>query len=999
MNARKFTVLVLLLFSRIFIFSQTPTISIQKLSLNDGLSQGSNYFRFEDQLGFMWLSANDAINRFDGSQVKVFNLNRYFENCPNLAQAYGIAEDAENNMYFGSTNGLYCYTRKKNTFHLFQIFSDKSNQLTMPFGFWNGKIWCFNRKYEISSFDVKTKKVTTFAALDLPEITSVHAYNLNFSKTFYQSFPIIIKGQAWFCTKNKVLKLDLKSKNVENPLEKISAKENLEFNSIYFTKETQNLLFSTNKGLLKVDLLNNNKILRNKIGNLTFENLLAASSNGKILALVQQKKLSILNEITGERIFDENKNLAYYQFGFDKNDRVWFCDDGKGQVIFDFSGPLIQKATKQNTFSSADFNGVATINPLNEDEMLINSNYTWNKKKKIAEKTVDFINVFFSFRSSYDQFRKGTWLYNDASFADSNLLFMNANKKISYYSSTRILKQLGKIQDLKPLSKNVLLLATENGLIKFDIEKNSFIEVPQQTQKNAFYINPLSGNRFAISYINHDMLLAKMNNEGKLDFEKKILPGKQTFYMQEDIQKQNYWVGTNNGLYLLDKNFNILKIFDANSGMAGTYIYGLLRDDFGNIWVSHQRGLSSINAANFQIINYALEDGVQDWDFNNRSFCKTSDGTLYFGGAMGFNYFKPPLKHNSHYEPKLYIDEILVNSKIFRSGSNPDFIKKLNFKTEENNISLKVIISDLANAESYKIAYRIDGKKWILKSNVAQIDFTSLSPKTYDLELAIYDKFSNKFKFQKTLEINIKNPFYKTIWFWALVSILITALLFYFYNQRKLALQKRNFRNKLELEKQRNKITADLHDDLGASLSSLQINSAIAQKLMEKNPTEAKKILRKIESQAKNISENIGDIIWSLKPHKDEFMSLSTRIKKITSEILGSSDIKYKIKIDDSINEEISDFSARKNIILICKEALNNILKHSNCTKAELSITKTESHFILKISDDGTGFTSADNNGNGLSNMKKRAAELGAKIEILEEEGISIIIHIPRIRE
>ncbi|MBF8455953.1 sensor histidine kinase [Kaistella sp. G5-32] len=999
MITRKFTVFILLLFSGIFIFSQTPDFSVKTLSLNEGLSQGSNYFRFEDQLGFMWLSANDAINRFDGSQVKVYNLNRYFEKCPNLAQAYGISEDAENNMYFGSTNGLYCYSRQKNTFHLLQIFSDKKNQLTMPFGFWNNKIWCFNNKFEISSFDVKTQKISFLTKLNLPELSSVHVYNQNFSKAFYQSFPVIIGNKAWFCTKNKVLQIDLKTKKIEEPLKEISLKENLEFNSISYTKENKKLLFATNKGLLIDDFKTNNIHIQNQIGTLSLQNLLSVISNGNLLVLFRQNNLTILKEKTREIIYQKIKNFSYYQFGFDKNDRLWFCDDGKGQLIFDFGGPLIQKATSENTFTNPDFNGVATINSINENELLINSNYTWNKNTKTAKKITGSINSNSSFRSSYDQYRKGIWLYNDASFPGSSLLFMDENKNVSQFASSKNLSPFGKIQDLKALSENQLLLATEIGLIKFDIKENKFTEIPHQNQKNAFYINPLSENRFAISYINHDMLLVKKTENGDFIFEKNILPGKQSFYMQEDIQKENFWVGTNNGLYLLDKNFNILKTFDANSEMAGTYIYGLLKDDLGNIWVSHQRCLSSINASTFQVINYDLKDGVQDWDFNNRSFCKTPDGTLYFGGAMGFNYFKPPLKHSSNYHPKIYIDEIQVNSKIFRPDINPDHIKNLNFKTEENNISLKVIISDLGNAESYKIAYRIDGKKWILKSNSAQIDFTSLSPKTYELELAIYDKFTNKYKLQKRIVITIKNPFYKTIGFWIINSILITGLLFYLYNRRKYTLQKRKFRQKLELEHQRNKITADLHDDLGASLSSLQINSAVVQKLFDKNPAEAKKILKKIESQAKGISENIGDIIWSLKPSKDEFMSLSTRIKKITSEILGSSNIKYKIKIDELINEEINDFSARKNIILICKEALNNILKHSDSTKAELSIEKNETHFRLQISDNGTGFKNSENGGNGLTNMKKRAEELGAKFEISINNGTSIIIDIPRFRE
>jgi signal transduction histidine kinase len=201
------------------------------------------------------------------------------------------------------------------------------------------------------------------------------------------------------------------------------------------------------------------------------------------------------------------------------------------------------------------------------------------------------------------------------------------------------------------------------------------------------------------------------------------------------------------------------------------------------------------------------------------------------------------------------------------------------------------------------------------------------------------------------------------------------------------------------LQKQRQKITSDLHDDLGATLSSLQINSMIASKLMKNNPEEARKILNQIENQSQKISENIGDIIWSLKPTKNEFMSLSTRIKKITSEILGSSEIDYKIEIEKSIDEKITDFSARKNIILIIKECLNNILKHSNANKANLKISKIGNDYLIEISDTGIGFIGCEKKGNGLGNIKKRALELGATLEIKSDNGTTIKLLLPTFRD
>ena len=110
--------------------------SISKLTTDEGLSPGSNYFRFEDSKGFMWITGNDAVNRYDGSRVKVYNLNKYFNKCPNLQQGYGFAEDNLGTLYIGSVNGLYVYHRDEDNFTLVKIYAG-SEQTAMPIVFKN----------------------------------------------------------------------------------------------------------------------------------------------------------------------------------------------------------------------------------------------------------------------------------------------------------------------------------------------------------------------------------------------------------------------------------------------------------------------------------------------------------------------------------------------------------------------------------------------------------------------------------------------------------------------------------------------------------------------------------------------------------------------------------------------------------------------------------------------------------------------------------------------
>ena len=447
------------------------------------------------------------------------------------------------------------------------------------------------------------------------------------------------------------------------------------------------------------------------------------------------------------------------------------------------------------------------------------------------------------------------------------------------------------------------------------------------------------------------------------------------------------WVNTYKGNLFLIGNRKIKKAYLKDARIP-TNISKLLNIDH-QLWMASKSGvyiLDYYNLQNASISKLTTSDGLTSNVVNFLDFKKDTIYAATDNGVSKIPY--PDIRTNHKINPQIVavkIDGVIVALDT-----------KYKLKNNQKNISIELAGADITG-HFKNFQYSTEGNKFSdIEGNFLNLQ---LNNGVNTIIVRAIDENNNINTNTVKLIFEIETPYYQKIWFWSLITFAISTVLYVYFNRRKLEKQKIIFEKQIALEYQRNKITADLHDDLGASLSSLQINSAVAQKLFDKNPTEAKKLLKKIEFQAKNISENIGDIIWSLKPSKDEFMSLSTRIKKITSEILGSSAIKYKIIIDESINEEITDFSARKNIILICKEALNNILKHSNSSKAELTITKMPIHYRLKIYDNGVGFTKTENGGNGLYNMKKRAEELGAKLEITVDSGTTIIINIPRFGE
>ncbi|HYF69669.1 MAG TPA: tetratricopeptide repeat protein [Ohtaekwangia sp.] len=180
-------------------------------------------------------------------------------------------------------------------------------------------------------------------------------------------------------------------------------------------------------------------------------------------------------------------------------------------------------------------------------------------------------------------------------------------------------------------------------------------------------------------------------------------------------------------------------------------------------------------------------------------------------------------------------------------------------------------------------------------------------------------------------------------------------------------------KRQLEIERVRNTIARDLHDDIGSTLSSINILSKVA--LLES--TNAIPHLQRIAKNSSRMMENMADIVWSIHPTNDSLEKIVIRINEFASEILEPLGIKYTIDIADKIKSVRLDVAHRKNIFMIIKEAINNIAKYSEASEVTISIKQNDKSIVLLVSDNGKGFDQdVIKNGNGLQNMAGRARDI-----------------------
>jgi two-component system, NarL family, sensor histidine kinase UhpB len=195
----------------------------------------------------------------------------------------------------------------------------------------------------------------------------------------------------------------------------------------------------------------------------------------------------------------------------------------------------------------------------------------------------------------------------------------------------------------------------------------------------------------------------------------------------------------------------------------------------------------------------------------------------------------------------------------------------------------------------------------------------------------------------------------------------------------------------LEIEKVRNNIARDLHDDMGSALSSINILSQVA--LVEKNGN-TQSYLQRIGDQSARMMEDMGDMVWSINPRNDSMGQVLIRMREFATEIFELKNMDYQFS-EKGTEHLILNADHRKNLFLIYKETINNAAKYSQATKIEINIQQQDHTLIMSIKDNGNGFDEQKvKAGNGLRNLRERAKEINASFELKSTVGVGTEINL-----
>jgi signal transduction histidine kinase len=192
---------------------------------------------------------------------------------------------------------------------------------------------------------------------------------------------------------------------------------------------------------------------------------------------------------------------------------------------------------------------------------------------------------------------------------------------------------------------------------------------------------------------------------------------------------------------------------------------------------------------------------------------------------------------------------------------------------------------------------------------------------------------------------------------------------------------------------ERNRISADMHDELGSGVTAIRLMSEIVKTKMKQTSLPE---IDKISNSANDLLGKMNTIIWTMKSSNDTLESLIAYIRAHAIEFFDGTPIDCQVEVMDVPDVEMSG-EKRRNIFLSVKEALNNIMKHSQASKVKIRVSVDNDKLIIEIADNGVGIDTEQLRrfGNGLNNMKKRMQNIHGDLRVETDAGTILYFELP----
>ncbi len=461
----------------------------------------------------------------------------------------------------------------------------------------------------------------------------------------------------------------------------------------------------------------------------------------------------------------------------------------------------------------------------------------------------------------------------------------------------------------------------------------------------------------------------------------------------EDIEQLNdsvivYGAGA---LNFINKYTGKVSIYSFRDGLPSNTIQRLRMDKQGYLWIMTTSGLCRYNPMNNRITPYGRKDGIIFSDLTRSCDYVSDDGYVIFGGENALMFFDPRSLQPDNKVQNVMITDIKLNNSFLPIDSIQKG-PKAHFTYTQNSLSF--YFSSLSYLMNDKLTYyyKLEGadKDWIKAERNDFVSYSQLPPGQYEFKVYSENSEGIRSGLVTSFPFHITPPFYKTAWFIMLLIAFVGSLIYLIHRLRVNRL--------IAVQKLRLRVARDLHDDMGSTLSTINILSSMAKSKINTDTPKATEFITKISDNSQRMMEAMDDIVWSIKPSNDSMEKITSRMREFATNVLEAKDIDIDFKVAPKVNDIRLNMEARRDFFLIFKEAINNAAKYSRASVVHVFVTSHQKKLLLLVHDDGIGFEADENSrGNGMGNMQKRADAMNGRLMVKSTpgKGTKITLTVP----
>ncbi|GAA4009863.1 hypothetical protein GCM10022408_22520 [Hymenobacter fastidiosus] len=986
-----------------------PTLTFRTLTSTNGLSENSVYCMAQDLRGFLWLGTQDGLSRYDGSGVRVFRNDPQRLGSLSSNFILALTADRQGQIWVGTGGGgLSRYNPLTDRFRTFQHHADSSGSLTdnfvrAVFCDRQGRIWV-GVEGGLERFDPKTGRFQLFRHRAAEPITE----RRNSIRTIAQDH----RGRIWVGTgEGRVSFLNQSTGLLEAEARWVTSSAITVLcpaarGDLWVGTETDGL------GYLPADggtprFFRPDSGRPNSLPGLTVrairrdaQGLIWVGTNNG-LARYQPATASFSvyrHELAEPHSLADNVVLSLFQ---DRSGLLWAGTEG-GVSSFEarpgvFTTYPISASVPGPVWAVAeDARGRVWVGTENEGLVCYDPVTKRRQQYRHDSRNPGSLSEDFVRALCFDG-QGRLWIGTQSQGLDC--LEPDAASFTHYRHQSGQPNSLSDdfIRSVSLDREGRLWVGTEAGLNRYEPGRKRFTTFRQQPGNSQSL-----GNNFVRAVHQDRRGLVWIGTSGGLC---RYDPATQTFTtfrtdartptslssnfvrtILEDHAGQ-LWIGTEGGGFcrLDDPQTGRFTTFREPQGLPNDVVYGILEDAAHDLWLSTNNGLARFTPATAQFHTFDVRDGLPHDEFNAGAYHRGRSGQLYFGGVKGLMSFHPATVPTNAVPPVVVLTGFRKFNQPVELDTSITERRRITLSPRDYFFSLEFAALNYRLPDKNRYAYMLENfdPDWVQAGTRHEATYTNLDPGTYTFRVRAANNDGVWNPRGTSLVVVVQTPWYRTWWFRILISWVVFGLLFLAYQLR--------IRQVLALERVRHNIARDLHDDMGSTLSSISILSQIAcNHQRQARPEQAAALLEQIGESSHRMLDAMDDIVWTINPAHDSLADVTARMRSFASDVLEARGIDLRFRTDPSVAGLKLTMRARREFFLLFKEAVNNLAKYARCQHATITLTCEKQRLVLLVQDDGVGFDPANpaqGGGNGMTNMRTRAATLHGELIITTAPG------------